>query len=193
MRNGRRGGEGIMSLSYRYTFCAPAKTSAEELEEFLNSVEADAKALGFTPTTVLNVRFETPEQRDFARRLGGSCVLEDDRLKGDLRLRDDQVWHHHRESGTVRLIPQQGVVLLITDERGREACFGCLKYPSEIRDTAGRLIMATHFGGHWRFRDFVQTSDPRYRKLVERFRAAGYLETEEDEFAKNNHVPEVDG
>lgn len=178
-----------MSLTYRYSFSAPAETPAEELEVFLRSVETEAKALGFDPTIVLNVKFETPEQRDFARRLSASRVVEDDRLKGNVNLRDDQAWHHHRESGTARLIAREGVVLVITDERGREACFGFLRYPGEIRDTAGVKIMDTPFGQRWQFSDFVQTSDPRYRKLVGQFRLAGYLRSEEDGFADDTQAP----
>lgn len=103
-------------------------------------------------------------------------------LKGDLKLRDDQVWHHHRESGTVRLIPTEGVVLVITDEAGREACFGFLRYPEEIRDTLGVKIMDADVGRNWTFSDFVQTPDPRYRKVVGFFTRAGYLKSERDDF-----------
>ena len=172
-----------MSLSYYYQFTAPATTPASELETFLRGVEQEARIMGFNPTTVLNARFESPEQRDFARRLASSCVIEDERLKGHLSLRDDLVWHHHRESGTVRLIPREGVVLVITDERGRESCFGFLRYPEEIRDTAGVKIMDTPWGQQWRFSDFVQTADPRYRKIVQMFADAGYLAEESDEYA----------
>lgn len=70
-----------MSLAYRYTFWALAETPAEELESFLKSVEAEARVMGFDPTMVLNVRFDTPEQRDFARRLSASCVVEDNRSR----------------------------------------------------------------------------------------------------------------
>ena len=172
-----------MSLTYRYTFAASAKTSAEELEAFLKTVETEAKALGFNPTIVLNVCFEWPEERDFARGLASSCVVEDERLKGDLSLRDVLVWHHHRESGTVRLIPSEGVVLVITDKHGRESCFGFLRYPEEIRDTTGAKIMDTPWGRQWHFSDFVQTADPRYRKIVRMFVEAGYLAEESDEYA----------
>ena len=61
-----------MSLSFYYEFTAPAETTAEELEEFLQGVEQLAVSLGFQPTTVLNVPFDTKERRDFARRLGGN-------------------------------------------------------------------------------------------------------------------------
>ena len=171
-----------MSLTYRYSFAAPTETPADELERFLRSVETESRALGFNPTIVLNVRFELPEQRDFARRLASSCVVEDERLRSDLSLRDDQVWQHHRESGTVRPIPREGVVLVITDERGRESCFGFLRYPEEIRDTTGVKVMNTPFGQCWQFSDFVQTADPRYREMVRLFAEAGYLAVESDEY-----------
>jgi hypothetical protein len=48
-----------MSLSYYYEFTAPAASPAGELEEFLRGVEQLAKSLGFAPTTVLNVLFDT--------------------------------------------------------------------------------------------------------------------------------------
>ena len=172
-----------MSLSYYYQFTAPATTPASELETFLRGVEQEARIMGFNPTTVLNARFESPEQRDFARRLASSCVIEDERLKGHLSLRDDLVWHHHRESGTVRLIPREGVVLVITDERGRESCFGFLRYPEEIRDTEGVKIMDTSFGKRWQFSDFINSADPRYREIVRMFAEAGYLADVKDEYA----------
>lgn len=63
-----------MSLSFYYEFTAPAFTSAQKLEEFLRAIEGEARALGFEPTAVLNVPFDTPERREFARRLGGSVT-----------------------------------------------------------------------------------------------------------------------
>ena len=71
-----------MGLSFFYEFTAPADTSASVLEKFLREVEHGAKALGFDPTIVLNVPFDTPERREFANRLGGNFTLEDERLKG---------------------------------------------------------------------------------------------------------------
>jgi hypothetical protein len=58
-----------MSLSYHYTFSAPAMVTAEELLEFLESVETDAKEMGFKPTMALEAVFDTPERREFARRV----------------------------------------------------------------------------------------------------------------------------
>lgn len=64
-----------MSLSFYYEFTAPTATTAAELEKFLQAVEQLAIPLGFAPTTVLNVSFDTKERRDFARHLGGSFIL----------------------------------------------------------------------------------------------------------------------
>jgi hypothetical protein len=58
-----------MSLSYHFTFSAPATATADELLEFLKSVESDAKGMGFKPTMVLEAVFDTPERREFARRV----------------------------------------------------------------------------------------------------------------------------
>ena len=71
-----------MSLSYYYEFAAPADTPPVKLEEFLRDVERSAKSLGFEPTTVLNVSFNTPARREFTLRLGASYTLQDERLKG---------------------------------------------------------------------------------------------------------------
>jgi len=45
-------------------------------------VEKDARTFGIEPVTVLNVPFDTPERREFARRLGSCLTVQDDRLKG---------------------------------------------------------------------------------------------------------------
>lgn len=58
-----------MSLSYHFTLSAPATVSAEELVQFLETVEVDARNMGFEPTMVLNAVFDTPERRKFARRV----------------------------------------------------------------------------------------------------------------------------
>src|SRR6185295_15544273 len=107
-----------MGLSYYYEFTAPSDTPAEKLEEFLRDVERSAKSLGFEPTTVLNVPFDTPERRQFASRLGGSFTLQDKRLKGVAVPAPGQLRDHDPVSGECRLIPQHGVVLVVTDEEG---------------------------------------------------------------------------
>jgi len=42
--------------------------------------------------------------------------------------------------------------------------------------------METAVGDRWYFRDFVDSPDPRFRKIVKRFADAGYVEAENDEF-----------
>lgn len=153
------------------------------LAVFLRGVEQLAKSLGFSPTTVLNVPFDTDERRDFARRLGGSFTVQDDRLKGIAVPAHGQIRDHLPVSGECRLIPERGVVLVVTDERGCESCFGFFKYPEQVVDIHGRTLAESALGGAWTFRDFVDSPDPRYREIVERFRTAGYVESVRDEFA----------
>ncbi|MEA3208549.1 MAG: hypothetical protein QOE70_1606 [Chthoniobacter sp.] len=172
-----------MSLSYYYELTAPATTTAAELEEFLRGVEQLAKSLGFAPTTVLNVPFDTKERREFARRLGGSFILQDEKLKGVALPAEGQVRDYDPISGECRLIPEHGVVLVLTDEGACETCFGFFKFPADIRDVHGRSIADTGFGGTWAYRDFIDSPDPRYREIVGRFEAAGYTKRVKDEFA----------
>lgn len=172
-----------MGLSYYYEFTAPAAVMAEELEEFLGGVEQLAKSLGFKPTTVLNVPFDTPERRQFASRLGGSFTLQDEHLKGVAVPAPDQLRDHDPVSGECRLIPEHGVVLVMTDEQGCEACFGFFKFPDHVIDIHGSILADTGLEGRWWFRDFVDSPDPRYREIVRRFEAAGYSNWVKDEFA----------
>ena len=172
-----------MSLSYYYEFTAPATTPASELETFLRDVEGEAKALGFNPTTVLNVPFDTPERREFANRLGGNFTLQDERLKGVAMPATGQLRSHDPESGECRLFPERAVVLIATDERGCESCFGFFKFPEHITDIHGAILADTGLEGRWWFRDFVDSPDPRYRQIVEHFAASGYKTAVKDEFA----------
>lgn len=172
-----------MGLSYHFEFTAPADTTAEDLEAFLKGVEQLAKAIGFAPTTVLNVPFDNRERRDFARRLGGSYSVQDDRLKGVTLPVEGQIRDYDAISGRCRLIPERGVILVVTDEGGCETCFGFFRFPDEILDIHGRCIMRTGFAGAWAFRDFVDSPDPRYRAIVQQFEAAGYAKQVKDEYA----------
>jgi hypothetical protein len=170
-----------MGLSYCYEFSAPADATPEALEAFLRGVERLARVLRFSPTTVLNVRFDTPERREFSRRLGGSVIAQDERLKGLALPSPEQVSDHDRFLGECRLIPEHGVVLVVTDEAGCEVCFGFFRYPQQVLDIHGR-ILAVGAGADWWFRDFLDSSDPRYRQIVEHFRVAGYLRGVTDEY-----------
>jgi hypothetical protein len=171
-----------MGLTYHFTFSAPAKTKPEELLKFLKGVEEEAKKLGFNPTMVLNATFDTAERREFARRLTTGHPVEDERLKGVSLVPEGLLWHHGQESGTGRVIPSKGVVLIVTNERQCETIFGFLQHPEEIRDLNGKVVAVTGLGGRWFFWDFVKSPDPRYRKIVKRFKDAGYVEEEEDEY-----------
>ena len=172
-----------MGLSFFYEFTAPAETPASELEAFLRDVEREAQALGFDPTIVLNVPFDTPERREFANRLGGNFTLQDERLKGVVIPSPGQLRSHDPESGECRLFPDQGVVLVMTDERGCEACFGFFKFPAHVTDIHGAVLADTGLEGRWWFRDFVYSPDPRYRTIVKRFKERGFVRVVKDEFA----------
>ena len=173
---------GRMGLSFLFTFSAPAETKPEDLLKFLRAVEEESKKLGFNPTMVLNATFDTPERREFARRLTTGYPVEDERLKGVSLVAEGQLWHHSQQSGTARVIPIRGVIMVLTNERQCEAVFGFLQYPEEIKDLNGKTIAVTGLGGRWFHRDFIDSPDPRYRKIVKRFKEAGYVEAEEDEF-----------
>jgi hypothetical protein len=164
-----------MGLSFFYEFTAPSDTAASELEAFLRDVENEAKALGFNPTIVINVPFDTPERREFANRLGGNFTLQDDRLKGVVMPATGQLRNHDPESGECRLFPERAVVLVATDERGCESCFGFFQFPEHITDIHGAILAATGLQGRWWFRDFVDSPDPRYRAIVAKFSERGFV------------------
>ena len=69
-----------MGLTYHFTFSAPATVPADELLNFLRKVEKDAKKMGLRPTTVLEAEFDTPDRREFARRLMTGHRLESEKL-----------------------------------------------------------------------------------------------------------------
>ncbi len=168
-----------MGLTYHFSFRAPATVSPEVLEAFLQNVEGDARLMGFQPTTVVNGPFDTPERREFSRRVARGLTIEDERLRG-VELAKDTCWS--AGDGYCRLAPEYGVLLVVTDERGCEIVFGFFRYPRVIRDRAGRETMAVPGDGDWTTGDYVKSADPRYRAIVRRFAAAGYLAFELDEF-----------
>lgn len=174
-----------MGLSYYFGFGAPAEVEASELQAFLKSVERNAQEMGFHPTLVLNAEFDTSERRSFARRLTTGFPLEDDRLRGVSLPKEAAVWEHDPHEGSCHLLPNRGVLLVLTDEKGCESTFGFFQYSEEVKDIQGRCLAETRLGGRWHFRDFVDSSDPRFRKIVELFRISGYLEKEADEFCLN--------
>jgi hypothetical protein len=171
-----------MGLTYHFAFKAPESKRPGDLVSFLRSVEEEAKKVGFEPTMVLNAVFDTMERKQFSRRLTTGFPVEDARLKGADLPDDSRVWHLNTAGGTCRVPPSSGVVLVVTNELGQETVMGFFRFPERIEDTKGRVVAETGLGGAWYFRDFVNSPDPRYRALVKRFRDAGYLDSELDEF-----------
>jgi hypothetical protein len=171
-----------MSLSYYYRFTAPANTSAAALKKFLMRVETDAQQMGFAPTLVVDAAFDTPERRQFARRLTTGLLLEDYRLKNVTFPPDAAVWEHDGREGICHVLPTHGVVLVVTDDHRCETVFGFFQYPEAVKDSQGGIVAETNAGGRWQFSDFVDSPDPRFRKLVRLFADAGFVAGENDEF-----------
>lgn len=172
-----------MALSYYYTFSAPKTVSASELESFLRTVDNAAKGMGFEPTVVINGVFTSSEQRQFARRITGGLLVTDPRLKGVTLVNKSQIWDYDPERGECRIIPEKGVLLVVTDQKGCETVFGFLWYPDVLLDANGRELVKSPQNGRWFYHDFVDTPDRRYRDLIRMFADAGYLESEKDEYA----------
>ena len=118
-----------------------------------------------------------------SRRLTSGLFLEDPRLVGIVAPVEGQLWSHDPLNGGCRVMPKHAVVLILTDQVGTEVCLGFFKYPEEILDIHGRVIASTGLMGKWIQRDFVDTPDPRYRKLIRMFADSGFLESEKDEYA----------
>lgn len=170
-----------MGLTYHFGFTAPAGVPAARLEAFLQDIEGDARLMGFSPTTVVNGPFDTPERREFARRVARGLTVEDARLRGT-EPAEGLFWSFSREAGGGRLAPLHGVLLVVTCERSRETVFGFFRYPHVIRDRTGREIMPVPGAGAWTSGDCVKSAAPRYRSIVRRFAAVGYVASELDEF-----------
>lgn len=171
-----------MGLSYYYEFRADENEQPNELEQFLKEVEWFAQSVGFSPTIVLNVQFDTEERRKFSRRLSGSFTIQDERLKGVALPIENQIRDLDPVTGQGRLVPERGIVLVVTDERHCEACFGFLQFADRVSDIHGQVLAETSFGKQWVFRDFVDSPDTRYRQIVKRFAEAGYVTKERDEY-----------
>lgn len=168
-----------MGLTYHFSFRAPATVPADELETFLQKVEGDARLMGFQPTVVINGAFDTAERGEFARRVARGLTVVDERLRGVV-VAAGSCWS--TGEGFCRLAPEHGVILVLSDEKGCEAVFGFFRYPRTIRDRAGYEIMPVPGSGDWTASDSVKSTDPRYRSIVRRFAATGYLASELDEF-----------
>jgi hypothetical protein len=171
-----------MGLSYHYSLRASASTTAAQLATFLETVEGDAKLLGFNPTIVVNGPFDTPDRRDFARRVARGRIFEAPNLRGDQDIPKEICWSHYPDSGECRLAPSYGVVLVLTDERGVESVFGFFRFPEQIRDRAGKVLAEVPNANDWSSGTFINSPDPRFRAIIRRFREAGYVASERDEF-----------
>ena len=172
-----------MSSKYYFTFSARPETKAEELVAFLKGVETEAKRMGFTPTLVLNASFDTAERREFARRLTAGVRVHDGRLASATLPVNASVHRHNPQDGSCRLMPTSGVVLGVTNEQRDEVIFGFFRYPEAVKDVNGRTVAETGLKGGWYLSGYVDSADPRFRSIVCRFAAAGYLQEERDEFA----------
>lgn len=158
-------------------------TTAAELEKFLKSVESDAQAMDFKPTQLFQATFDTKERRNFARQIRTMYRMTDDRLKGVVIPAENQVWRHDTISGDCWILPELAVVLVVTDERQMETVFAFARYSETLNDMNGRSLLKIPVGSRWYFSDFIKTPDPRYRKIVNRFAEAGYVESVSDDFS----------
>lgn len=169
-----------MGLSYHFEFSAKASTPPCALKTFLIEVERTAQTLGFNPTAVVEGAFDTEDRRNFARRFARPLTIESEVLVG-AEVGKDIAWASLPQSGVVRLAPEAGVLLVVTDERRCESVFGFYRYPQAIRTIDGRSF-AGLVSDRWWSGSSIDSPDPRYRVLVGKFREAGYLVSEHDEF-----------
>lgn len=172
-----------MGLTYYFKFRAPAETDAKALMDFLAAVEEQAKQMGFGPTALVDAVFDTDERRNFSRRLTTGLPVEDLRLRNARLQPTPHVYAHDPVSGSCRIMPVRGLVLILTNERGIESVFGFFQYARTIKDAAGNDLMPLPGGEDWLFSDHMKTPDSRYRAIVSRFREAGYVVAEHDDYA----------
>lgn len=176
-----------MGLDYNFQLSAPAAENASRLEDFLRTLEGEVRALGFT-ATILNVPFDTDDRRGFARRLARRFWVKDRRLEAHAPSTRESDRYDPIE-GACSVVPTRGVVLVTTDEQGLEACFGFLRYPERVHDEAGAIVAETNLNGAWRFQNAIQSPDPRYRRILEMFAAAGYVLEVRDEHSPADVAP----
>jgi len=137
------------------------------------NVPLDPLRLGALSTRTTHPYFMA-RYNDLLAALGGGYSLQDEKLK-DLALpQEGQIRDYDPVSGSCRLIPEHGVVLVVTDEGGCETCFGFFRFPGKIVDIHGKSLVNTGLNGAWAYRDFVNSPDPRYREIVRMFAESGY-------------------
>ena len=167
-----------MGLRYHFKFSAPLSIPAEDLEQFLKSVEADARELGFHPTLVINAPFNTKDRRAFAHRASLDCLVQEKNLIGAALGTDAPIWGFDPKLGRCHLFPERAVLLILTDESQNEKIFGFALFPEVLRDGTGRELLATRLGGRWSFNVSLDDGDERYQSIARRFGEAGFLEAE---------------
>lgn len=113
-----------------------------------------------------------------------ASTLFPERLEGATLSAPEQARDFSPALGRCRPEPLRAVILVVTNEQGCETVFGFAQYPEEQRDINSRVLLETPVGKRWFFRDFVDSTDPRYRRIVKRFVDSGCLEEEEDEFVR---------
>lgn len=172
-----------MGLSYHFKIHAPSSTPVEKLVESLRRIEVEAQSMGFDPTLVVNALFDSSEEKEFARRLTSGLRIQDDRLVGEGLLLDDSVWDYGPDSGVCRIIPEQAIVLIVTDEDHVEYCFGFFRYPSEIMVAGKPISLPRETIDGWIQAESLKSSDARLRKILLMLREDGFVKEEVDEFA----------
>jgi hypothetical protein len=171
-----------MGLTYRFKLTAPNTFSSDQLKAALLRIESEAQDIGFEPTTVLDAVFDTPERQQFCRRLThGLEFRSNSRIHA--KLEPNQVWDFDAEDGSCRIIPTHGVFLVVTDEREQEGIFGFLKYPPSLKMADDSAVL-TGAPQNWFFEDSLKTPDQKYRELIRLFMEEGFVEEEEDDYAK---------
>lgn len=170
-------------MRYHFSFSAPASVTSEELEHFLKSVEQEARQMGFFPTLVLNARFDDHHRIKFVTRITKGLILQNDMLIGASRPNSYQICDYDPVLGQCRVLPEEGVLLIVTDEAGRETPFGFFRYPRVVVDVMGHELMDTGTNGKWIFEGFVDAADDRGRKIARKFAEAGFMMAERDGFS----------
>jgi len=112
-------------------------------------------------------------------------VLTDAKLKTADFSADPSVDRQDRREGECGIFPVDGIILVVVNQAGLETTFGFLRFPKSItgvNDTGTEVRIEFPVGPEWKFRYWVQSPDPRYRKLVSLFAASGYLAEERDDY-----------
>jgi hypothetical protein len=174
---------GQVGMTLSFTFTAPAKVTALDLQFSLWVVERQAKAMGFNITFDFGVSYKSSMLRDIAPELGTFFTVCDDKLKGLAMPCREQVLDHDLKTGCCRILPEEVETLMMTDEKGAWTffCFGF--YPETLNDTHGNPLVKIPIGGRWHFKNCIQSPDPRYRHIIQQFADTDFLESVSDDFA----------